>query len=560
LTRPKQLKPARPYVALTLIAILLAGTALYSYSTYGALMIPSGDEPVVVIEIQPFVNGKATTLGKDVAAVVFITAPLPPNMLKDSEMDTEIVFAGIVDRGVALTRKEIGPIISGWVKTYDERGNKNSPYIGLSVHVDIVDKATGKSMATSINSVTLNTDLLSKGYVGYYKLGISIGTSKTGEIAPMGLVEVKYYESATAPDFSWLTTLSNEPEGLAQTPQSGVGLNAYTRCVSFGNWYVYECYNLTYYADTETFESVLPSNYFKTVNGVTYMAVPVIIAVNDYPAYSATLEVGISLSSTEFTTSIYPTYTIGPNIGKALNSPYSTAFPSVTLWKGSGAAWGGQSYYFYETITLYPSGSYSKGWIWIYARPYIEVYSVYRVYADGSTEYLRDEVTAAVSDVYVIGNNIQGGASHYLPPEQFMNVLFSGTEEKRVGTLAPNTTLALGSIVEGFDTCGSDFEVGIPVGALVGLVVLAAFPEAAAVAAAVAGFQVSLSATGASIYVGGGIKNKGDVPYVPDDHAAYEQVYVRVSKLRYKVDPPWWCFWCSPCYYDVPAGMYFRLV
>lgn len=560
MTPPNQFTAARPYVLIALLVTSIVGVAIYSASAYGALTIPSGNETAVVIEIEPLSNGKAVALGEDEVVVALITAPLPPDMLKNSERDTRIIFAGVIDRGIVLTKKEIGPIIEGWVNTYEERRNKNSPYIGLTVHVDIVNKATGKSIATSINSVTLNIDLLDKGYIGYYKLGINVDTSNTGKPARMGLEEVRYYEFSIAPDFSWLSVTDTKTE-LEETPQESSvasGLSDYTRCVPLGNWYAYECYNLTYYADTETFKNVLPSNYFKEVDGVTYMALPVLIAVNDYPAYSATIEVSISLGSTDFTTSVYPTYTIGPNIGKALNSPYSTTFPSVTLWKGDGAVWGGESYYFYETLSLYPSGDYSKGWIWVYARPYIEVYSVYRVYVDGSSEYLRDEVTAAISDVEVIGNIIQGGASYSLPPQDLIEVLFSGTEERYVDTLAPNESLPLGSVLGGFDTCGSDFEIGIPVGAMVGLVVLAAFPEATPAAAAIAGFQVSMSATGASIFVGGGIKNKGDDPYVPDDHDAYEQVYARVSKLKYKVDPPWWCFWCSTCYYDVPAGIYFR--
>ncbi|MFN7106439.1 MAG: hypothetical protein ACK4M3_07660, partial [Pyrobaculum sp.] len=64
-------------------------------------------------------------------------------------------------------------------------------------------------------------------------------------------------------------------------------------------------------------------------------------------------------------------------------------------------------------------------------------------------------------------------------------------------------------------------------------------------------FAVSFSIEGSHIQVDGSLYNDG-VPVVKS-----EVVYMAVSRYSYRVDPPWWCPWCSPCYYKVPVGIYF---
>ncbi len=556
MTPHNQFTAAQPYVIMALLVTSIVGAMIYSASAYGALTIPSGNEPAVIIEIQPLSNGKAVTLGKDLAVVVFITAPLPPNMLKESERDTKVVFAGIVERGVVLTRNEIGPIIDDWVMTYKERGNRNRPYIGLSVHVDIVDRATGESIATGIESVTLNTDLLSKGNIGYYKLGIGIDTPESGRVAPMGLVEVKYYDVLTAPDFTWMSTTNyvQESGGISATQSD---LDGYDWCVPL-QIHTYRCYNLAYYADVETLANALPGDYFKTVNGVKYVKIPVLIAVNDFPAYSATVIVSIGSETSNYAIGVYPTYSVGSNIATAIKTPNYPVFPSVTVWKGDGIVWGGEEYSFYRNLILRPIGERSSGWVWIYGRPYIEIYSVYSVWLDHGVNYERDEVTFAISDVLVSNGLIESGKSYGLPSDSLMSYFFAGTEEVGILNLSPGESVPLNHVFQSFDKCGADFEIGIPVGAMIAVAASVLFPISAPVAAGLSGFQISVSAVSASIRITGGIENEGDDPDYAGDHDAVEIVYVRISKFRYKVDPPWWCFWCSTCYYDVPAGIYFR--
>ena len=71
-------------------------------------------------------------------------------------------------------------------------------------------------------------------------------------------------------------------------------------------------------------------------------------------------------------------------------------------------------------------------------------------------------------------------------------------------------------------------------------------------------FAITISAEGPSVYISGGAENEGDDPDYPGDYDVYEVVYVRISNYKYRVDPPWWCPLCGPCYYDVPAGIYFE--
>lgn len=546
----------RAHALIALVILSVVAAVVFSISAYGSLQSPNSGE-LVVLELHPYVGGRESVLGKNLVATVLITAPLPPDMVKGAGRDTEVVFAGVVHRSLALTREEIGPIIDGWVRTYRDRGS-NPPYIGLTIHIDVVERATGRPIASGIDSVTLNTELLSRGYVGYYKLGMSIPSSGTGGVARVGVAEIHYYDRFTAPSISHENPVNYAQKTLSN-PFSGIDeLSGYDYCIPL-NLVTYRCYNLTYYAGVETLEGVLPSDYFKEVGGVKYMKVPVLIAENDFPLYSAAVAVAIGASEINPAIGIYPTYTIGPNIAKAIKTPNYPVFPSVTIWKGNGLVWGGEQYNFGRILVLHPAGERSSGWVWVWARPYAEIYSVYDVWLEHGANYFHDEVTMAISDVLVEGDNIESGEEYGLPDDSLMQLLFSGTNETEVTRLGPGESITFDQIFQTCDTCGADFEVGIPVGAMAALAAeVTTGGLATPVAAGLSGFQVTLSAVGASIHIYGIIDNEGDDPGYAGDHDTVEIVYMRVSRFKYRADPPWWCFWCSPCYYDVPAGIYFR--
>jgi len=136
-------------------------------------------------------------------------------------------------------------------------------------------------------------------------------------------------------------------------------------------------------------------------------------------------------------------------------------------------------------------------------RPYLDVYSVYLVVVGGEVTYLHDKVTATITDVLVESNDIAGGFEYGLPVDQLLGNLLAGTNETYVTSLAPGESETLESIFQNYDHCGADFEVGIPVGAMVAAAISLVAPIASPVAAGIAGFQVSLSAVGASIWIHG---------------------------------------------------------
>jgi len=313
----------------------------------------------------------------------------------------------------------------------------------------------------------------------------------------------------------------------------------------------------------ENLTSQLPSSYFKNVNGKLYVKTPIMIVRNDLNENNTSGTIGMSINIGVGTarTGVYPTFTVGVDIFSKINNGI---VPSVTLWKGSGFTWGGTSYYFGYNHIVPPN---TARWIWVWARP---VYTVYNTYNCGPFNCVPwyDEVEAIIADILTEGSTILGGSESGLPHQSLINMLFNGTTLKRLiipgthlsnGDLEPGEYVALEQIFNYYDTCDADFEVGIPVGAITALAcgALGTPVAGAACSAFLSRFGVSLSMEGGSAFVTGNLVNQGDIPEIPNDHNVLELIDVAFSKFRYKVDPPWWCWWCSPCYYNVTIGIYF---
>lgn len=199
------------------------------------------------------------------------------------------------------------------------------------------------------------------------------------------------------------------------------------------------------------------------------------------------------------------------------------------------------------------------------------MYRVYRTYNCDPHNCVPwyDEVEAVITDVLTEGSTILGGRENGLPHQTLMDMLFNGSVLRHLsipgtllsdGDLDPGEYIALEQIFDYYDACNSDFEIGMPVGAIAALACSTpGTPVAgAACVAFTSGFEISLSMEGGSMMMTGNLVNHGDVPNVPGDYNVPELVYIALSKFRYKVDPPWWCQWCSPCYYNVTTGIYFK--
>ncbi|MEZ0290877.1 MAG: hypothetical protein ABWJ42_07310, partial [Sulfolobales archaeon] len=322
------------------------------------------------------------------------------------------------------------------------------------------------------------------------------------------------------------------------------------------------CHKLVARITTEDLQQYLPSDYFTYSNNKLYVKIPVLVVYNQL-SYSGVIGPGINIGAMGARTAeVRLTFATGEIISKLRNAE----FPSVNF-ELKDASWGG--YYYFGNILYVPPDE--ARWVYIWGRPRYELWDVWVCYRDDGCYHVRDEVIAVVEDVLVSGSTILGGESSGLPHPAIMDLFFRGTNETLLqvpGTLTSDGDLdvgeyiAFGQIFEYYDTCGSDiiskFKVGIPVGSLVALAVCSALGiptggKACAVAMAfVAAFQLSLGV------VTGGLENLGED--LGRGYNVHEVVYIRLSSYNYQVPPPWRCFWCSPCVYKVPAGIYFRCV
>jgi len=317
----------------------------------------------------------------------------------------------------------------------------------------------------------------------------------------------------------------------------------------------------------ENLTGSLPSNYFQNIGGKTYMKTPVLILENPQPN-SAAIEASLSIKITDpsITVGVYATFTAGDIIEKLR----SATLPSVSF-RITDFTWGGNAYYFYLALMTYPQNP--AGWLYIWARP-IQKYTQYYICDETGCRKIEDRVYSLITDVWVIGSTIQGGVERGLPHQIIMNNFYSGTNDTGTlyipGTplddskLDPNEGINFGQIFPYYDTCGADFEVGIPLGALLagaacaGLGIPTGGTACMVATAFASSFQLSLSFKGSSIYVGGGIMNYGQLPNTNIGYNVPVYIYMKISRYKYYVPPPWWCFWCSPCEYKVPAGIYFK--
>ena len=122
------------------------------------------------------------------------------------------------------------------------------------------------------------------------------------------------------------------------------------------------------------------------------------------------------------------------------------------------------------------------------------------------------------------------------------------------GVLGPGESVALEHIINWTDTCRDDFKVGIAAGIALAAIATVTFLVDSLpywVCMLAAGMSASLSyGESETIFVAGGLKNAGVYPV---------KVYMRVSKFKFRKDPPPWCIGCGPCYYNADIGILFRV-
>lgn len=331
---------------------------------------------------------------------------------------------------------------------------------------------------------------------------------------------------------------------------------------SCGEFYCY-CEELVVRSTPDDMTQYLPSNYFTVVNGTRFMKTPILLIYNQYGS-SGYVTASINIESLDAEVGARLTFSTGEITSKIAYG----LLPSASFSLGS-RTWGGKKYYYTRNLAVAPE---EVRWAYIWARPIYEIYKTYYCYLS-DCEYLGDVARAYISNVWVVGQYIQGGKESGWPDNAIMNSFFSGTNMTWVvipdtplndGGLQPGESIALQSIVKYCDSCGDGFEVGIPAGAMLGLFVCSALgfgvgtPACEALLTFAGAFEISLELVPAEIRISGSLENEGS--YNGIGYNITEYVFMAISKYKYKVPPPWWCPWCTPCEYKVPAGIYFRLV
>ena len=480
-------------------------------------------------------------VSRDVAFCVRVDAVVPPP--EDTKLLVFKCFSEVP--AIYVSYEKLEPVLREWLTLLKEREvpeeNIRSHSFGLLVRAFVINVTSSEVLYDIVDSIPVTLGDFMTPQTTQYTL-----------FARKNVHQLSYVKKAAhVVPVSVATSFESSYEKTVGT--------YFDYCAPIGEG-VELCYDLIAEVKPETLQPYLPSNYFRQENNRLYMKTPVLIAENP-ASYSGVVSASISISvrSDVLETKL----TFAP--GNIISSLRDGVYPSVNFELG-GRTWGGANYYYHRTLFLAPQQS---AWAYIWARPIQQYWQTYLcVFNDCSL--IRDEVDSFITDILVYGTTIQGGYENGLPHSNIMGNFYSGTNVTRPyipgtplddGDLDPGESIALEQIIRYYDTCGSGFEVGIPVGALVASAVcslLGVGASACGVATAFASaFEVSLDFEPQSFYIGGGLQNHG-VLWNSIGYNITEYVDMRISRYKYQQPPPWWCPWCPPCRHDVLAGIYFR--
>jgi hypothetical protein len=144
-------------------------------------------------------------------------------------------------------------------------------------------------------------------------------------------------------------------------------------------------------------------------------------------------------------------------------------------------------------------------------------------------------------DVY----RIEGGVSQSIPAyieEWVFNDTLS--DYSFIVSLAPGTGVTFKALFQSIDVCRADLEVSFPIALTPAISSIRAVSFLAPLSVMI-GSSLSWGESEAR-YVTGGIENDGPL--------FSEEIYVRLSKLRYVKEPLF--PWQEPCYYRIPVSVY----
>ncbi len=441
------------------------------------------------------------------AQVYAITPPDDPDVLKE-------VHKGKV-RGLTLrlaARGALKDVAEGWVRFEEKRGPvTRDSETAVQLNLWIINKTSGEVVQRVSYYYTYSPKGILEGEERVYKVKIAVPKKAKG--AGQSEIEDSVRVAFVCPEyFQWRPVYRITPDTYVQAG-----------------------------GPPEVYDHLLRRD------GTLYIRTPLLTIYNVYHS-SSPITASIIYKSERYTW-FYAAIGIGFQVEKKLRGGDVTGGLSGKVYLGGKSL--DMKVRFGETLESVQS--WEEAYIWIWARPVYVFYYEYIVDCTGGETYTgHDKVEFFVQDVVKTYDPrykvyyIEGGVRREPLPSFIREWIFNSTLTKHVytDTLGPNRTIFLSDFLETHvDTCSADFEV----------------PPAPVLAAAVrrvAAHLVPLSVMiGPSIswgesetrYVDGFIINRGQYS---------EFLYIRQSNLSYRKDPPWWCFWCSPCYYKIPVSLY----
>jgi hypothetical protein len=501
--------------ALTLASLLIVLALMLPTASYVIAQQSKAGAIVFHLELYDERGRPITSLGAlskpaelEVFAQVYaITPPDDPDVLKE-------VHKGKV-RGVTLrleARGALRDIAEGWVRFEEKRGPvTRDSETAVQLNLWIINKTSGEVVQRVSYYYTYSPKGILEGEERAYKVKIAV------------------------------------PKKAKGAGQSEIEADIRVADGCYGYFYWKPVYRIT--PNTYVQAGGPPEVYDHLLwrDGTWYIRTPLLTIYNAYRP-SSPISASITYKSDKYTW-FYVTIGIDFEVEKKLKNGDVTGGLSGKVYLGGKSL--DMKVRFGEILSNVQS--WEEAYIWIWARPVYVFYYEYYVDCLGYETYTgRDKVDFFVQDVVKTYDSqlkvyyIEGGVRREPLPSFIRDWIFNSTLTEYVYTytLGPNQARLLSDFLKTYvDTCSADFEV--PIG-----------PVLATAVRRIAAHLVSLSVMigpsiswgeSETVYVEGVIKNEGQY---------YEYLYIRQSKLSYRKDPPWWCFWCSPCYYKVPVSLY----
>jgi len=272
-----------------------------------------------------------------------------------------------------------------------------------------------------------------------------------------------------------------------------------------------------------------------------YIKVPVLIIHNQH-GMSGLIIASLSLT-TNYIIGFKLTVAYGYSIVKKI---YEEQSSNVSLDVYTADFTRSGNYYMDIVIVVLPK---TIEWIWVKAKL---AHYTYREYdpCNGYTGYEKIEELVIDVSIESDGEAIEHGTESGEPP--YTDKLFNGTIEEQLiipdtvlsdGVLDANETISLRKIIKWFDKYDQNFEIGLPIGAIIATLHPIATP--------LAELTVSLSMdTSSKISIFGAIKNAGSLgSTVSKTYNVPVPIFVRISKFKYST---------GDHTFNVPVGIWFR--